>query len=217
LERGAAAGIFGAAGEWTFTASNTFSGEMDVNNVGTTNLFTIPSGTYANVAANGRAVVTVSPMRAFVVYLISPSTKMYVLETDPTQSKINGGVAELQTNNNALLNGTLDFGLAQLATAGNDSSFSGQLITSGNNLSGIEDSNVSISNIESQASTILTGNWALDSGTCTPTVPTCGRGSATFGTTNYRFYLLSPTKLVIFGLKSAFLPYQPFDGVIENQ
>jgi hypothetical protein len=220
LERGAASGIFGVAGEWTFTASNTFSGEMDINNVGITNLFTIPSGTYASVAANGRAVVTVSATRAFVIYLISPSAKMYVLETDPvpaTQSKINGGVAEQQTNNNALLNGTLDFALAQLATAGNDSSFSGQLITSGSNLSGIEDSNISISNVESQASTILTGNWALDSGTCTPTVPTCGRGSATLGTTPYRFYLLSPTKLIIFGLKSAFLPYQAFDGVIENQ
>ena len=198
---------------------------MDINKLGVTINATITNvsatATYGTVAANGRGTVDIpsvsaSPaapsLNSAVFYLISPD-KMYILETD---GKTNGGVAEKQTNAATLLTGTLAFNLAQLATGGSDSSFSGQAVTNLTNLSGIMDSNVAINNIESQASSVLTGSF-------NPT-DLHGRGTAAIqlgqlgtSTPNSGFYLVTPTKMVVFGLQSAVGSFQAVDGVIENQ
>jgi hypothetical protein len=217
LNRGSCTGIFATAGQWNFSGASTLTGKIDVSNLGNTSTITITSGgTSYNIAANGRGTVTVSGSRSYVVYLVRPSSgatdgKMYILETD---AKPNGGVAEQQTASlTTTPSGTLAFSLAQLATGGNDSSYAGQLVTASGG--GIQDSNIGVSNVQSQASTVVSASFvAPDS--------TYGRGSAALGTTtcgvlNCGFYVVSPTKWVIFGMQSSIPNFQPVDGVLEVQ
>jgi hypothetical protein len=237
LERTAASGLFGDAGQWAFGPSpaNALTGEMDITKLGNAINVTISnsgaSATYGTVAANGRGTVTipsasttpVTPsLNSAVFYLIS-SGKMYVLETDV---KPNGGVAEKQTNTATLLTGTLSFGLAQLATNGFDSSFAGQVVSL-SSLAGIADSNVGSNCNPGSNNCVLSQAASALNGSFNP-ADLQGRGTATFqlnqfgtpsGTppANAGFYLVTPTKMVVFGLQSAIAGYQPIDGVIENQ
>jgi Bacterial Ig-like domain (group 2) len=236
LELTAASGIFGDAGQWAFGSSpaNALTGEMDINKLGNTINVTIAnsgsSASYGTIAANGRGTVAipsasttpVTPsLNSAVFYLIS-SGKMYVLETDV---KPNGGVAEQQTNTATLLTGTLSFGLAQLATNGFDSSFAGQLVNL-SSLAGIADSNIGSNCNPGSSNCVLSQAGSALTGSFNP-ADLQGRGAATFqlnqfgtpsGTppANAGFYLVTPTKMVVFGL-STIAGYQPVDGMIENQ
>jgi hypothetical protein len=212
LERAACTGVFASAGQWDFSGATTLQGEIDVNKNGTVSTVSITSsGTNYNVAANGRGTVTVSSTRSYVVYLVSGS-RFYVLESD---TKPNGGIADQQTNLTTVPNGTLVLGLAQLATGGNDSSFGAQLVSgAAGAVSGIQDSNIAVSNVESQVSSVLAG-------TLTSPPDASGRSTAGLGATcgkaTCAFYLVSPTKAIIFGTESTLPNFQPVDGVLENQ
>jgi hypothetical protein len=226
LERSAAAGLFGAAGQWTFGSGTTLTGEMDINKLGkTVNVPTFSSSAAYTIASSGRGIVqpqaTGSPsLTSAIVYLVS-SSKMYVLETDV---KANGGVAKLQSPAPlTLLTGTLSFGFGQLATGGNDASYSGQLVSpSGATVTGIVDSNTAMPSgsgvVESQATTALSGAYSSS-------VDLFGRGSIQLSTlagqtnTWYGFYLVSPTEMFAFG-EPATAPtgqYQAVDGVVDVQ
>ena len=230
LERSASPGLLEAAGQWTFGAGTVLSGEMDINKLGITTNVAIsnsgPTASYGIVSpSNGRGTVTIPSgattpaapsLNSAVFYLIS-STRMYILETDV---KPNAGVGEQQDPAFSLLTGTLAFNLGQLATNGFDSSFSGQLVTGLG--AGIADSNIatncqpaSSNCVVSQASSVLTGA-AFNS----PDL--YGRGTAALDlpsqtNPNYGFYLVSPKKMVVFGLQSPQAGYQAVDGVIEIQ
>jgi len=221
LERSASSGLFGSAGQWSFgtpATPNPLTGEMDSTCLtsgctSTTKEFSIAGSSYGSVAANGRGTVTLSPSLSYVFYLISPS-EMYVIETD---SKSNGGIAYQQTSTTTTPTGTLAFDLGQLATAGNDSSFSGQLVVG--SLTGIADSNVAVNFVDTPGSNTV-------SFTAFGTPDTFGRGTVTLNvqnvpgaglSTGYGFYLISPTEMVIFGINSNVAGYQAQDGTIEVQ
>jgi Bacterial Ig-like domain (group 2) len=212
LERSASPGIFASAGQWTFGAT-TVSGEMDVNSLGTTNMGTI-ANTSTYTISGARGTVTLSGTnigsRTYVFYLTS-DTRMYVLETD---NKVNGGVAEQQTPTTTLsTSNPWSLGLAQLATGGNDSSVLAQLTDTSNNLAGIADLNVATSNVEAQSGTPYSGSVGS-------TIDANGRGTLTLGSgtnNSYGFYAVSPTKLMVFGLKSALTNFQAPDGILEVQ
>ncbi len=229
LEHSASDGIFGDAGQWSFPSSGTtLSGEMDVNSVGTTVEYALSNAAaYTVPASNGRSTVSITTTPAgasldsAVFYLIS-GAKMYVLETD---SKANGGVAEQQTNSSTLLTGTLAFNLGQIAVKGFDSSYSGQIVTSGANpidLTGIVDSNVA-ANCPGSSCVVTTASSPLTGSLLPSSVDLSGRGTAMITVpsqspnTTYGFYLVSPTKMVVFGINSNVPGYQAVDGVIENQ
>ena len=221
LERSAASGLFGSTGQWAFGTPGTpnpVTGEMDTTCLTSgcataTKELSIAGSTYGNVAANGRGTVTVSGSVSYIFYLISPS-EMYVIETD---SKSNGGIAHQQTTTTTSPTGTLAFNLAQLATAGNDSSFSGQLVLS--SLTGVADSNVAVNYVEQPGSNAVTF-------TAFGTPDADGRGTETLTLQNvpgpglstaYGFYLVSPTEMVIFGINSNIAGFQAQDGTIEVQ
>lgn len=217
-ERSASMGLFGVAGQLAFGASNALAGEIDVNKLGVTVNAGLGSSTYGNVLSNGRGIITVSsPSTSFnsaVFYVISPN-RMYVLETD---TKANAGVAEGQTNTTTPLSGILSFELAQLATAGFDSSFSGQYVTT--QPAGIADSNIGVNYVESAASSSMStpgAAGAIDgSGRGEADIPLGQFGPLSAGV-NAGFYLVSPTKMVVFGLQSTLSSYQAPDGVVEKQ
>ena len=223
VERSAAEGLFGSAGQWKFGATNV-TGEFDANCLlaapqclATTALTQITSSPYG-IGATGRGSVVISASRSYVFYLIgdpsSSTARMYVLETD---NKPNAGVAQQQSASLSLPTAgtTLAFNLAQLATDGDDSSYSGQLtVSSSTTLTGIADSNVAVNRVETPGSTEVdaTSLSGLDSsgrGTVTLNVPNAG--------TPYAFYLISPTQIVIFGTNSALSGIQAVDGMIEVQ
>lgn len=225
LERSAQAGLFGDAGQWTFGSGTTLTGEMDINKLGlTVNVPSLNSTAAYTIAASGRGIVepTASPaapsLTSAVVYLVSP-TKMFVMEADV---KANAGVATQQTNTTAILSGTLDFLMGQLATAGFDASYTGQWITSGTSFSGIADSNTAMPAgsgvVETQASTATSGTFGSGP-------DSFGRGtvalSSIMGQTNtaYGYYLISPTEMVVFGTPASAPAgqYQAVDGVVDVQ
>ena len=123
--------------------------------------------------------------------------------------------------------GILGFNMAQLATGGNDSSFGGQLTPTpsggGTNVSGIVDSNIAPNCplnaticLAAQANSVFTGSFGAPDG--------YGRGTGTlqlgqFGTKtpNAGYYIVSPNKMVVFGLNSQVTNFQAVDGVIEVQ
>ena len=217
LERSASPGIFGSAGQWIFNASNALAGEMDVNNLGVTNKGTIPaSSTYMPPGAFGRGTVTITSgsgigPRSYVIYVFS-NTKIYVMESD---NKVNGGVAELQSSpvpTGLSASNPWSLGLAQLATGGNDSSFIAQLTDNANNLAGIANANIATNNVEAQSSTPYPGSVGLIDGN--------GRGTLTLGTganNSYGFYAVSPSRLFVFGTKSALTNFQAPDGIMDVQ
>ncbi|HUA15069.1 MAG TPA: hypothetical protein VMG31_07215 [Verrucomicrobiae bacterium] len=220
VERSAAEGLFGAAGQWQFQTGSNLTGKMDIN--GATNPVSVANSTYTFDSSTGRGTVTVSALRSFVFYQISSAAgagKMYILETD---NKSNAGVANEQGSITLPSNGaTLAFNIAQLATNGFDSSFSGQLTLSGTSLSGIADSNVAVNYNEQPGA-----NQVTATSLSTPDA-TYGRGTLTLNianqpgttplSTSYGYYLVSPTKMVIFGTSSSQAGYQPQDGSIEVQ
>lgn len=228
VERSAAEGLFGSAGQWEFQASppNTLTGEMDANCLqsaptcmATTTLTTITSSPYT-VDATGRGTVAISTPRSYVFYAIgdpsSGTARMYVLETD---NKTNAGVGMQQAASLSLPTGAMAFNMAQLATDGYDSSFSGQLTISGTDLSGIVDSNVAVNYVQTSSS-----NQA--SGTSLAGPDGNGRGTVTLNilnlpspglSTSYAFYLVSPSQMVIFGTSSNVVGHQNQDGTMEVQ
>jgi hypothetical protein len=251
IDRSASSGVFGGAGQLGFAAANALSGEFDIYcpttcTPMTAKTYTLGSSSaYTNVTTYGRATAAISAapagstLSSAVVYLVSSGTsgsgKMYVLETD---GKTNGGVAKQQSTPFSLPTGVLGFSLNELAVSGFDSSYTGQIdATSPASLTGIVDSNIAAycgsnppagtSCIVSQAGTLLTGAFPALSA-----VDLYGRGVATLAlplqtpSNTYGFYLVSPTKMVVFGTGTnvpaagsggTTVNYQPVDGVIENQ
>ncbi len=223
VERSAAQGLFGSAGQWKFGAS-TVTGEYDANCLqappsclATTTLTPITASPYT-IDAAGRGTLAISANRSYVFYLIGdPSTagaRMYILET---ATKSNAGVGTLQPAGLALpATGTsLIFNLGQLATNGDDSSFSGQLVVStATTLTGIADSNVAVNKVETPGTTEVDGASVV-------TPDAFGRGTLTLNIPNpntaYAYYLVSPTEMVIFGTNSALTGVQAVDGSIEVQ
>ena len=217
LERSDGEGLFGTAGQWQFAAPNILLGEMDVNSSGMTNNVSIAGSTYTTVdTTTGRGSVTVSPTRSYIFYTVSSATgagKMYILEAD---TKVYGGVGQQQTTTSTLPPGTLAFNLGQLATGESDASYLGVFLTS--SMSGIVDSNVAVSGVETQASTLITaGAFGTPDG--------FGRGTVTFNglpdqtNTAYGFYIVSPTEIVVFGIPTTApaAGYQAVDGLVEVQ
>jgi hypothetical protein len=222
VERSAAQGLFGSAGQWQFGATKV-TGEYDANCLqappqcqATTALTTITASPYT-IDATGRGTLTISGARSYVFYLIGdPSiagARMYILETD-TKPNAGGGTRQAASLSIPTAGTALAFNLAQLATGGNDSSYSGQLVAGTGTLTGIADSNVAVNKVETPGSTEVdaTGISALDSS---------GRGTLTMNVPNastpYAFYLISPTQMVIFGTNSALTGIQAVDGSVEVQ
>jgi Bacterial Ig-like domain (group 2) len=222
VERSAAQGLFGSAGQWQFGATKV-TGEFDANCLGTgcpgtTTLTSITPSDYT-IDSTGRGTVTISAARSYVFFLIGdPSAagaRIYILETD---NKPNAGVGTHQSASLSLptVGTALAFDLAQLATNGNDSSYSGQLFVAGGaTLTGIADSNVASNFVEAPGSVEVDGTTlALQGGGF-------GRGTVTLNVPNdsspYAFYLISPTQMVIFGTNSALTGIQAVDGTMEVQ
>jgi hypothetical protein len=223
VERSAAQGLFGSAGQWMFGATSV-TGEYDANCLqappsclATTTLTPITASPYT-IDATGRGTLAISASRSYIFYLIGdPATagaRMYILET---ATKSNAGVGTLQPAGLTLpATGTsLIFNLGQLATNGDDSSFSGQLVvSSATTLTGIADSNVAVNKVETPGTTEVNGASLV-------TPDAFGRGTLTLNIPNpntaYAYYLVSPTEMVIFGTNSALTGVQAVDGSIEVQ
>ena len=219
LERSDAQGLFGTAGQWSFTNTTALTGEMDANCLttgcpDTTTTISIAGSSYT-IDASGRGTVTIGTLRSYVFYLIgdpsSQTARMYILETD---NKTNAGAGQQQSTVSTLPTGALAFNLAQLATGGSDSSFLGQYDTT--SLSGIVDFNVALSSVATPGSSEITG-------TAFGTPDAFGRGTVTLNSlpnqtnTSYGFYVVSPTQMVVFGTSNGGASYQAVDGTFELQ
>jgi hypothetical protein len=195
-ENAGLAGSFAISGQAMLNGSGAILDGVQVETLGTGSLVEAPvlSGSYS-IASGGSASVSWNldsgGPRSFLGYMVSP-IKMFVLQTAPS-GWVSAGTAERQMAGPfdlASVKGTFVMSMSQLQPGGAWETTTGQLIADGaGNLTGIGD----LTEFLAYGTGALSATYSFPSDHAA-----FGQGMALVGGEDFYFYMISPTKLVIF-------------------
>jgi Bacterial Ig-like domain (group 2) len=195
-------GEFDKAGQFSLDGAGHITAGIQDEDLGNL-LVNVTGGSYA-VAANGRGTLqeqTSAGGRSYSFYMLSPS-KMYIMQNSSSSAAV--GVVEVQQTasfSNASLAGTYAFSASELGETQTEISI--HMVADGaGNVHGLGDASVA----GKQSSAVLNGTYQVAAN---------GRTVITLaqpvGSEGFIFYLISPSKAVVVGVKP------DADGTVQSQ